>query len=1390
MARISEQVEWLSLVDISGPFLAVSVLEEAFPQGLEKVETPRRQRLRAGYEEWRDAVDDDDPLLDELHAAWIRMVLKALLEYEDAVLIAREDLGGQVLYRDPDQGIEVMPDYAVRGDDGKCRLLIAIHPPETDLEKPLPSNRWATSPVERMTLLCRGNAVRLGLVTNGERWMLVNAPIGGTSGHLSWLARLWWQEPITLKAFQSLFGVRRCFGPPEETLEQLLERSIAFQEEVTDTLGEQVRRAVEVLIQALGRADQDRNGELLKDVTPAELYEAGLTVMMRLVFILCAEERGLLLLGDSVYDQNYAISTLRAKLQEDADRYGVEVLERRHDAWSRMLAVFRAVYAGIEHEGLRMPALGGSLFDPDRFPFLEGRARGARWRDEPTSPIPIDNRTVLMLLEALQILEQRGGARLLSYRALDVEQIGHVYEGLLEYAVIELPDVTVGLIGSKDVCHPTIGLSELEASMAEGPRAVAEKLTDLTGRSVSAIENALRNGGIDAALLKLIQACGGDETLARRILPFAWLIRTDSWGSPLVYRTGSFAITRGTDRRETGTHYTPRSLTESIVEETLTPIVYMGPSEGKPREQWKLRTPAELLELKICDPAMGSGAFLVQVCRFLAERLVEAWALEEDAGRVISVDGVVLDDAGGHELLPKDLDERLLIARRLIAEKCLYGVDSNPLAVELAKLSIWLVTMAKGRPFGFLDHNLRCGDSLLGVHRLDQITRLETNPSSGPMQRGLFGQSIEAAVEKAIDLRKRLRAIPIRDIRDVEAMARLDGESRHVLDRPILVADAFIGEALRTGANDRSLNAALRSLAMEADRIARGDEDAVEATRRRANEALALNLPTGKPVRRPFHWPLEFPEVFVRENGGFDAIIGNPPFLGGQRITGALGTAYREYLVQMLAGGARGSADLVAYFFLRAYELLRRGGNFGLLAVNTIAEGDTRQVGLEWMVQAEAVIYSAYPNEPWPGQAAVVISRVHVRKGAWNGVRTLAGRSVPFISAFLSDQEEWTPKRLKANEGIAFQGSIVLGLGFTLGEAEARAFIDRDPKNAEVLFPYLNGEDLNSDPEQRASRWVINFWDWPLARDAEGRWERANERQRSAWLREGHVPADYPGRVAEDFPELLAIVREKVKPERDQNRDRLAREKWWLHLRPRPELYHAIGRGHAFCRHPEGWDESYVPLSGVFVLSRVTKFIAPAFCPNKQIWADRIVVFATDDYALFAVLVSSLHEVWVRKNASTFETRLTYTPSDAFETMPLPNSLPVYLRKLGARFNEFRTEIMCSSQFGLTDFYNNIHDPDNVDPGFETLRQLHRQIDETIAIAYGWDDLDLGHDFHEVPYLPDNDSLRYTISEPARLEVLRRLAVLNRERYEDEVGGGCTVGPCPGLQAAPEAPEL
>ena len=807
MKDLSQHGEWLSLMDVSGPFLAEPVLKQTFPQGLEQADPLKRKDVRQAYDEWREAIDNDDPETDAIHKAWINLVLKQILELdedgEQDVLKPQELLQESLTVHVPEYGITIRPDYAVIDEqyDDRALLLVKTHTPNTELDATVKGDHWTASPAERMVELCRACCVRLGLVTNGEQWMLVDAPVGGVTTFASWYARLWGQEPITLQAFVSLLGIRRFFVAESEQLPALLDESLKLQDEVTDALGEQVQRAVEVLIQALDRADVDRNRELLAGVEPPELYETALTVMMRIVFMLSAEERGLLLLGDEAYESNYAVSTLRMQLRTESE----EILERRQDAWSRLLSIFRAVYGGIEHEVLPLPALGGSLFDPDRFPFLEGRTKDTSWKTHSAAPLPIDNRTVLLLLDAVQLFQGRA----LSYRALDVEQIGYVYEGLLERTVARANEVTLGLNATKSAKKPWVTLDELEAVSDQGAKAVEALLKDRTGSSVSRVKNDLRKTINEVAADRLLTACHGAQSLRDRVKPYLHFLRMDPWGYPLVYPEETFMVTAGADRRETGTHYTPRSLTESIVKETLEPVVYVGPAKGEPRKRWKLISPAELLDLKICDPAMGSGAFLVQACRWLSERLIEAWQEAEKKGRAITVEGEVVDEIGSREPLRTDPEERTITARRLIAERCLYGVDMNPLAVELAKLSIWLVTLAKGRPFGFLDHNLRCGDSLLGIHQLDQLLYLDMKPGQASSKK-LFASKIDETVKQALELRLELRSRPIRDIRDVEVLANLNKRSKQKLELPQLIADNLVGGALES--SDKLLEATVLSI--------------------------------------------------------------------------------------------------------------------------------------------------------------------------------------------------------------------------------------------------------------------------------------------------------------------------------------------------------------------------------------------------------------------------------------------------------------------------------------------------------------------------------------------------------------------------------------------------
>lgn len=1316
MTDFSRHGEWLSLIDVSGPFLAEPVLKQAFPQGLEQVDPVARKHVRQAYDEWREAIDADDPDSAPVHDAWIELVLKRVLELdengEEDVLKPKGALPESIAVSIPEHEVTLCPDYAVVNgqDDGLPLMFVTVYPPDTDLSARVKGDSWAASPVERMVELCRARDVRLGLVTDGERWTLVDAPIGGVTSNASWYARLWGQEPITLQAFVNLLGIRRFFVDDSERLPSLLDESLKLQEEVTDALGEQVRRAVEVLVQRLDRADLDLNRELLVGVEPTEIYEAALTVMMRIVFLLSAEERGLLLLDDEAYQTNYAVSTLRMQLRAESE----EILEKRQDAWSRLLAIFRAVYGGIEHEALKLPALGGSLFDPDRFPFLEGRTKGTTWKDHPAAPLPIDNRTVLLLLDAVQLIE----GRTLSYRGLDIEQIGYVYEGLLERTVVRAREATLDLYATKSAKKPWVTLDELEFAAIAGESTVQALLEDRTGSSSSRVKNDLAKSVDETAADRLLAACHGSQTLRDRIRPYLHFLRMDRWGYPLVYPDGTFMVTAGVNRRETGTHYTPKSLTETIVKETLEPLVYIGPADGVPREDWRLRPSREILDLKICDPAMGSGAFLVQVCRWLSERLVEAWDEVERAGQVITSEGAVVDEIGELEPLRDDSEDRMLIARRLIAERCLYGIDMNPLAVELAKLSIWLITLAKGRPFGFLDHNLRCGDSLLGIHDLDQLLYLDMAPDKGSSKK-LFAAKIDAAVERALELRGKLRSSPTRDICDVELMKQLDEMAKHELTIPEIIADALVIEFLLSSGKTVDTT----TMSIEIGAALSGNALMVSKLEQRGSEGTTSELPANQELRRPFHWPIEFPEVFGGKDCGFDAIVGNPPFMGNKFWKDRLGFHFQNQ-AKMILGASPGKIDLCVVFHRRAADLLTRNGTYGLLASDNIAEGSAIEVGLGKLVET-GDIYFSKKGVPWPGAAAVSVSIICYCNGRFAASKSANGVQCDLIGSRLEpvSENEWQPKKLD-DALFSFAGvDNSKGLAFVITpESEWFERLKREPGS--LLVPYVTGDDITSHALSHVERWALDIADRELAE------------------------------IEYDFPNAYNFLMNVVRPTRTEAALKSYKgliDRWWQFWNHRA---HQMRR---------------LRTRGDFIgYSKVTKYPICMLAPANWIYTNQVVLICIDRGDELAVCLSTFFRTWLEKySGGRLEGRLRLSISESIAKFPLPESLVDTSGVQSAReFNDRAVAWCTRNDAGMTDVMNAIHDPDNNDAEVASLRATMQDIDAAVVTAYGWTDVDMSSLFQEQDSLASRDRWRFQVSAEARADIAGRLVDLNRQRCE------------------------
>ncbi|NMC71525.1 MAG: restriction endonuclease, partial [Myxococcales bacterium] len=1170
---MAQHADWLALVERDGLVLSEPVLEQYLPDGPHPVNANAHHWFRRKAERFRVALADKAlPAEKRAEAArqWIDYLLEELLEHPAPSWKKAGEVPDDCRVHLAEFDQELRADRLLVGPKGPA-LLVSIVPPEQGLDRQdRREGRWKASPTTKLERLLRETNHPLGLVTNGDDFRLLYAPPGFTAGHIGWTTRLLIEEKATLDAFHTLLG-RDLLRPADEsahTLADLCRMSLDRQGEVADQLGEQVRNGLERLIWAWDAADRAASGELLRGIETDRIYEMGLNVMMRLVFLLYAEERNLLPHGEVLYDQGYGLTYLWHQLQrehrEDRARMG-----ERFDAWRRFLATCRLVHGGCGHPDLRLIAYGGRLFDPRRYPVLE----------DPRCLV--SNRTFFEVLRLLLFARQRKGGepQRVGYWAIDVEQIGYIYEGLLDHRCARAGDEPmVKLRGTGEAALP---ITELEQRSRDE---LVAFVAEATGRKAEAIREALETPAAGPA---------DDECLAKlppgveeRVRPFAGIVQCEE-----VVPPGRLYLTTGTSRRASGAHYTPQSLTERIVRTTLEPLVYrnVDGKPGLPVEPREVKSPRELLDLKVCDIAMGSGAFLVQVVRYLGDRLVEAWdralaaAHERDPSAALSVPYAdPLRDAEAERAIdPEHRDEMVLWARRYVVERCVYGVDRNPLAVEMAQLSLWLATLAKERPFTFLDHALRCGDSLVGVDR-EQLLSWSLDRKGTGAQIGTLEPLVASAVDEALDLRKQLARITVLEAADSERKAALLEKANRALERVRLAGDLVIAPSF--AAEKAKEQAALRE-ALLARFAAAGGEQAQAELRHDAGRMLA--------GQRTFHWPFEFPEVFLDgERGGFDAIVGNPPFVGGQFIRRQLGERMLGWLRERWPQ-SHGTADLVTFFFLRAFENVRRGGAFGLIATNTIGQGDTRESGLDDIVRRGGSIFAAVPRMPWPGQAAVNVSVVHVSRGPWHGPARLDDRVVPRISTSLDEAvAEEAPKRLAANAGKSFQGSNVLGLGFTMSPEEARALIAKDPRNAEVLFPYLNGKDLNTSPDQSPTRWVINFFDWPLEK-------------------------------AQQYPDCFAIVREKVYPERQaiKGTDPTSEQRrriWWRFTRPTIDLYRTIA-----------------PLERVLVVARVTKYLAWIFVPAGWVYNEKTIILSDSSASVFTVLQANIHEAWARRYSST-----------------------------------------------------------------------------------------------------------------------------------------------------------
>lgn len=396
-----------------------------------------------------------------------------------------------------------------------------------------------------------------------------------------------------------------------------------------------------------------------------------------------------------------------------------------------------------------------------------------------------------------------------------------------------------------------------------------------------------------------------------------------------------------------------------------------------------------------------------------------------------------------------------------------------------------------------------------------------------------------------------------------------------------------------------------------------------------------------------------------------DAIIGNPPFLGGKHIRLNLGDDYVDHLFEKYPK----DVDFCSYWFRLAHDNIDNNGRVGLVATNSISQGKSRKVSLDYINENGGYIHEAISTQEWSGEAKVHVSIIN-----WGKIKPdayfLDHKPVNFINSSLTSLTDVTQaKTLKANLNQCFQGVIPIGKDFYITDKIAQEWIKKEPKNKEILKFSPSADDLTKNPNGKPSRWIIDFNDFSLE-------------------------------DASDYELPFHHLKIKVKPERDKNRREVTKLNWWKYGEKRPAMRKALKN-----------------LSYYFAIPAHSKWfifipISCEFLPNNS-----IMVIASDNYYILGLLTSNIHRIWVKAQSSTLKGDTRYTHTTCFETFPFPQTptkkIVEKIRETMIKLHEYRTEQMEKKQWGITQLYNNFFTESS-----SQLYKLHQQLDKLAMEAY------------------------------------------------------------------------
>ncbi len=731
--------------------------------------------------------------------------------------------------------------------------------------------------------------VKWGILTDGRYWRLYERE---TSKRLDIFYEIDLEDLIENGSTEDfkyfyLFFRRNAFPA---FLEKVYKESVDYAEAVGEELKENVYHALKTVAQGFLKSPEND----LKEGHLKEIHDNSLILLYRLLFILYAEHRGLLPVGENkIYTVSYSLDVFKKEIADRLDKHE-PIATSTHGYWNKLEELF--VIINIGNSELGVPPYNGGLFDPDKHEFLERYRLGD-----------------LYIAKAVDLLSRSSDRAYIDYGSLQIRHLGSIYEGLLEYKF---------KIAENDLVPTKEKGKEVFIHLEEAKK-VKKKIKE---------EEIVREGEI-------------------------------------------YLVTDKGERKATGSYYTPDYIVNYIIDNTLGPLVeriywesklaqeiknnirhfneifeeiVKEKGEGEKQNLLKLLNlirdnqerrdfllnlldgaepshgydPIDrILQLKVLDPAMGSGHFLVEATDFLARELLKVLSGEP---LLKPSEEMVIREAKEPYGSKEPEEEDIRWARREVVERCIFGVDLNPLAVELTKLSLWLYTVAKNRPLNFLDHHLRCGNSLIGASIDDLVSppslkkrKLERESQ----QLGIFENAFREKVAILLKSFELIESVPSDTVEQVREKERYYRDFRGVLSRFQDVAD--IWTSIYFG-NDVDFG----SYQMLQDNLRSPDEE-WEILRQETWFEKGKSIADKK---RFLHWELEFPEVFFeghqrKKKPGFDGVVGNPPY-------GAVFDSKEKYWFKKHFSTSSYNLDSFSFFvekFAQFVSCLR----FGMIIPNT-----------------------------------------------------------------------------------------------------------------------------------------------------------------------------------------------------------------------------------------------------------------------------------------------------------------------------------------------------------------------------------------------------------------------------------------------------------------------